>query len=210
MLEKEIKDLLKPIYNTVERLVPTNRSLINFVNEKALGKGMKRSLYKVKFIDKAERSSYQLANVTLAEFEKHLSTLKISDADADFLRQQAQTLIEDAKVQIGKVYGDVRRYVVTSELREGCLKEHFRKIPNMSEAQNEALSKEIFSMAIAEVNKGEGRNLDNVEEEFEKINYIAIALFNIAAAISTPDAASKSDKTAPKAAPKKSFLDRFF
>ena len=208
MLEKDMKDLLKPIYTTIERLVPTNRSLINFVNDKALGKGTKRSLYKVKFIDKAERSSYQLANVTLAEFEKHLSTLKISAEDADLLRQQAQMLMDDAKQQIEKVYGDVRRYVVTSELREGCLKEHFRKIPNMSEAQNEALSKEIFSMAIAEVNKGEGRNIDNVEAEFEKINYIAIALFNIAAAISTPDA--KSDRSAAKPAPKKSFLDRFF
>lgn len=208
MLEKDMKDLLKPIYATIERLVPTNRSLINFVNDKALGKGTKRSLYKVKFIDKAERSSYQLANVTLAEFEKHLATLKISAEDADLLRQQAQMLMDDAKQQIEKVYGDVRRYVVTSELREGCLKEHFRKIPNMSEAQNEALSKEIFSMAIAEVNKGEGRNIDNVEAEFEKINYIAIALFNIAAAISTPDA--KPDKSAAKPAPKKSFLDRFF
>ena len=208
MLEKDMKDLLKPIYTTIERLVPTNRSLINFVNDKALGKGTKRSLYKVKFIDKAERSSYQLANVTLAEFEKHLATLKISEADADLLRQQAHMLMDDAKQQIEKVYGDVRRYVVTSELREGCLKEHFRKIPNMSEAQNAALSKEIFSMAIAEVNKGEGRNIDNVEAEFEKINYIAIALFNIAAAISTPDA--KSDKSAAKPAQKKSFLDRFF
>ena len=208
MLEKDMKDLLKPIYATIERLVPTNRSLINFINEKALGKGTKRSLYKVKFIDKAERSSYQLANVTLAEFEKHLATLKISEADADLLRQQAQMLMDDAKHQIEKVYGDVRRYVVTSELREGCLKEHFRKIPTMSEAQNEALSKEIFSMAIAEVNKGEGRNIDNVEAEFEKINYIAIALFNIAAAISTPDA--KPEKSAAKPAPKKSFLDRFF
>ena len=208
MLEKDMKDLLKPIYTTIERLVPTNRSLINFVNDKALGKGTKRSLYKVKFIDKAERSSYQLANVTLAEFEKHLATLKISEADADLLRQQAQMLMDDAKQQIEKVYGDVRRYVVTSELREGCLKEHFRKIPNMSEAQNAALSKEIFSMAIAEVNKGDGRNIDNVEAEFEKINYIAIALFNIAAAISTPDA--KSDRSAAKPAPKKSFLDRFF
>ena len=209
MLEKDIKDILKPIYATIERLVPTNRSLINFVNEKAIGKGTKRSLYKVKFIDKAERSSYQLANVTLAEFEKHLSTLKISAEDADFLRQQAQMLIDDAKQQIEKVYGDVRRYVVTSELREGCLKEHFRKIPNMTEAQNEALSKEIFSMAIAEVNKGEGRNIDNVEAEFEKINYIAIALFNFAAAISAPEA--KNDKTSvAKPAQKKSFLDRFF
>ena len=196
MLEKEMKELLKPIYNTVERLVPTNRSLMNFVNEKALGKGTKRSLYKVKFIDKAERSSYQLAGVTLAEFEK-------------LLRQQAHMLIEEAKTQIAKVYGDVRRYVVTSELREGCLKEHFRKIPNMSEAQNEALSKEIFSMAIAETNKGDSKNIDNVEAEFEKINYIAIALFNIAAAISTPEAKAKKPEV-KQPAQKKSFLDRFF
>lgn len=209
MLEKDVKDLLKPIHATVERLVPTNRSLMNFVNEKALGKGTKRSLYKVKFIDKAERSSYQLANVTLTEFDRHLSTLKISEEEADLIRQQAHMLIEDAKAQIGKVYGDVRRYVVTSELREGCLKEHFRRIPNMSEAQNEALSKEIFSMAIAEANKGESKNLDNVEAEFEKINYIAIALFNIAAAISTPDA-KVNKPVEQKPVQKKSFLDRFF
>lgn len=209
MLEKDMKDLLKPIHTTVEKLVPTNRSLMNFINEKALGKGIKRSLYKVKFIDKAERSSFQLANVTLTEFERHLATLKISEEDAALLRQQAEMLIEDAKSQISKVYGDVRRYVVTSELREDCLKEHFHKIPNMSDAQNEALSKEIFSMAIAEANKSNSDNLDNVEAEFQKINYIAIALFNIASAISTPDPKAKKPET-KQPAPKKSFLDRFF
>ena len=209
MLEKDMKELLKPIYATVERLVPTNRALINFVNEKALGKGTKRSIYKVKFLEKAEKSSKQIAAVTLAEFEKHLSTLKITDEEKDLLRQQATLALDEAKRQIEKVYGDVRRFVVTSELREDCLKEHFRKIPSMNEAQNAALSKEIFSMAVAAVNKGEARNIDNVEEEFEKINYIAIALFNIAAAISTPDAASEKS-VMPKKDQKKSFLDRFF
>ena len=209
MLEKDMKDLLKPIYATVEKLVPTNRALINFVNEKALGKGTKRSIYKVKFLDKAEKSSKQIANVTLAEFEKHLATLKIPDEEKDILLQQATLALDDAKRQIEKVYGDVRRFVVTSELREDCLKEHFRKIPSMNEAQNAALSKEIFSMAVAAVNKGEARNIDNVEEEFEKINYIAIALFNIAAAISTPDAASDKSSVSKKEQ-KKSFLDRFF
>jgi len=209
VLEKDMKDLLKPIYATVEKLVPTNRALINFVNEKALGKGTKRSIYKVKFLDKAEKSSKQIANVTLAEFEKHLATLKIPDEEKDILLQQATLALDDAKRQIEKVYGDVRRFVVTSELREDCLKEHFRKIPSMNEAQNAALSKEIFSMAVAAVNKGEARNIDNVEEEFEKINYIAIALFNIAAAISTPDAASDKSSVSKKEQ-KKSFLDRFF
>lgn len=209
MLEKDMKELLKPIYTTVERLVPTNRALINFVNEKALGKGTKRSIYKVKFLEKAEKSSKQIANVTLAEFEKHLSTLKITDDERELLLRQATLALDEAKRQIEKVYGDVRRFVVTSELREDCLKEHFRKIPSMSEAQNAALSKEIFSMAVAAVNQGESRNIDNVEEEFEKINYIAIALFNIAAAISTPDAAA-TKSSMPKKDQKKSFLDRFF
>lgn len=209
MLEKDMKELLKPIYTTVERLVPTNRALINFVNEKALGKGTKRSIYKVKFLEKAEKSSKQIANVTLAEFEKHLSTLKITDDERELLLRQATLALDEAKRQIEKVYGDVRRFVVTSELREDCLKEHFRKIPGMNEAQNSALSKEIFSMAVAAVNQGESRNIDNVEEEFEKINYIAIALFNIAAAISTPDAAA-TKSSMPKKDQKKSFLDRFF
>jgi len=209
VLEKDMKELLKPIYATVERLVPTNRALINFVNEKALGKGTKRSIYKVKFLDKAEKSSKQIAGVTLAEFEKHLSTLKITDEERELLLRQATLALDDAKRQIEKVYGDVRRFVVTSELREDCLKEHFRKIPSMNEAQNSALSKEIFSMAVAAVNQGESRNIDNVEEEFEKINYIAIALFNIAAAISTPDAAA-TKSSMPKKDQKKSFLDRFF
>ena len=78
MTEKNHKDLLKPIYASIERLAPTNRKLIDFVNEKATGEGLKRSLYKVKFIDKSERSAKQLAGMTLIEFGKHLKEINLS------------------------------------------------------------------------------------------------------------------------------------
>ena len=215
MVEKEIKKVLKPIYIVTEKLVPTNRSLLDFVNEKAVGRGTKRSIYKIKFLEKAEKSSYQVASVTLIEFEKHLKSLQISKEYEERILQQANKILDDAKQQIEKTYGEVRRYIVTKELRNDCLKEHFRKIPSMNDAQNDAISKEIFSMAIEEVNKSENHNIEDVEAQFDKINYIATALFNIAAANSAPAVVEKS-KSAPKPAPepkkpqKKSFLDRFF
>ena len=217
MLEKDIKRILKPVYITIEKLVPTNRALLDFINEKAVGRGTKRSIYKIKFLDKAEKSSYQVADVTLIEFNKHLKNIQLGKADEEYLLNMATRLLDDAKKQIEKTYGEVRRYVVTKELRNDCLKEHFRKIPSMNEAQNDAISKEIFSMAIEEVNKSENHNIEDVEAQFDKINYIATALFNIAAANSTPAVADKPksapDKKPapePKKAQKKSFLDRFF
>ena len=218
MLEKDIKRILKPIYITIEKLVPTNRSLLDFINEKAVGRGTKRSIYKIKFLDKAEKSSYQVIGVTVIEFEKHLKNIQLGKADEEFLLNQAKKLLSDAKNQIEKVYGEVRRYIITKELRNDCLKEHFRKIPSMNEKQNDAISKEIFSMAIEEVNKSEEHNIEDVEAQFDKINYIATALFNIAAANSVPvtEKPKSAPKTAAKPAPeskkaqKKSFLDRFF
>ena len=212
MIEKDAKRILKPIQITIEKLVPTNRTLLDFVESKAVGRGTKRSIYKVKFLDKAEKSSYQVASVALIEFQKHLKDLQPGKADEEQLLKQATKLLDDAKAQIEKVYGEVRRYVVTKELRNDCLKEHFRKIPSMSDAQNEAISKEIFSMAIEEVNQSEDRNIENVEEAFDKLNYIATALFNIAAANSAPVVVEKKSIPAPepKKAVKKSFLDRFF
>ena len=215
MLEKDIKRILKPVYLTIEKLVPTNRTLLDFINEKATGRGLKRSIFKIKFLDKAEKSSYQVIGVTVIEFEKHLKNLQLGKADEDFLLNQAKKLLSDAKNQIEKVYGEVRRYIITKELRNDCLKEHFRKIPSMNDAQNDAISKEIFSMAIDEVNKSENHNIEDVEQEFDKINYIATALFNIAAANSAPPPVvekKNAPKPAaePKKAQKKSFLDRFF
>jgi len=215
LLEKDQKRILKPIYITIEKLVPTNRSLLDFTNEKAVGNGTKRAIYKIKFLEKAEKSSYQVIGVTVIEFEKHLKNLQLGKADEEFLLNQAKKLLSDAKNQLEKVYGDVRRYIITKELRNDCLKEHFRKIPSMNDAQNDAISKEIFSIAIEEVNKSENHNIEDVEAQFDKINYIATALFNIAVANSAPTAIEKP-KTPIKSEPeqkkvqKKSFLDRFF
>ena len=207
MAEKNTKDLLKPIYASVEKLVPTNRMLINFVNEKALGQGMKRSLYKVKFIDKAEKSTYQLANMTLGELEKHLKEIKLGEEESKLVLDEANAVIDDAKKQIEKVYGEVRRYVVTSELRTSCLQQHYKKIPSISDAQNEVLSKEIFSLALESVNKSDKHSIDDIEEEFQKINHIAITLFNLVAA--TESGSTQTKKANHEVKHSMGFFDRF-
>ena len=174
------KDLLKPIYSAVERLVPTNRKLINFVNEKARGEGLKRSLYKVKFIDKSERSTKQMASMTLLELQKHMREINYPEEEREEVMREAEAILEDAKVQVEKVYGEVRRYVVTSELRGDCVKTNYRKISTLDEKTNEMLSKEIFSLALAEINEGNKKNIDDIEDVFKKINNIALTLFEIA------------------------------
>lgn len=182
MTENEIKNWLKPIHNSVEKLVPTNRSLIDFINEKATGSGIKRSLFKVKFIDKSEKSTYTCISMAINELKKQLKERKISEEDSEMIVEKANEILGEAREQVTKVYGEVRRYVVTSELRTGCVQHHFKKIPNMSDNQNAALSKEMFSMAVEYVNKSSNHTIDDVEEEFEKINRIALNLFGIAAA----------------------------
>ena len=181
MTENELKNWLKPINNSIEKLVPTNRSLIDFVNEKAMGNGVKRSLYKVKFIDKSEKSTYTCIGLTINELKKKLKERKVSEEDSNIVIAKANDILKEAKEQVERVYGEVRRYVITSELRTGCVQHHFKKIPSMSESQNAAISKEIFSMAMDYVNQSDHHSIDDVEEEFEKINKIAMSLFSIAA-----------------------------
>ncbi|MBR1729677.1 MAG: hypothetical protein IJ728_09165 [Selenomonadaceae bacterium] len=191
MQEHEIKNWLKPIINSVEKLVPTNRSLIDFVNEKAMGTGIKRSLYKVKFIDKSEKSTYTCISLTINELKKKLNERKVDEEDTKIIVERAEEILNEAKGQVERVYAEVRRYVITSELRTGCVQHHYKKIPSMNENQNAALSKEIFSLALEYVNKSDNHTIDDVEEEFEKINKIAISLFNIAAATNNQDNAQK-------------------
>ena len=209
MNEKE-NNLLKPIYAAVERLVPTNRVLINMVNEKALGEGMKRSIYKVKFLDKAERSTKQLSSITLSEFKKHLKEIKMSDAEAEIMIKTATDILQDAEKQVEKVYGEVRRYVITSEIRTDCVKHNFRKIPSLNEAQNEIISKEIFSLAIEFINKSEKSSLDDVEEEFNKINHIALTLFNLVDATKNNTVSTQPKKKKPEKSSGFGIFDRFF
>ena len=207
MTEKNHKDLLKPIYDSVERFAPTNRKLIDFVNEKVTGEGLKRSLNKVKFIDKSERSAKQLTGMTLIEFSKHLKSQNFSEEEETELMQEASEILEDAKKQIEKVYGEVRRYVVTKELRTECLQGNFRKIPTLSDAQNEIISKEIFSLALEEINKDGKGSLDDIEEEFQKINHIAMTLFDVAA---NSEVKAKKIKHKEEKKPAPSIWDRFF
>lgn len=207
MEEKRYKEMLKPVYDSAESFAPTTRNLINFVNEKAIGEGIKRSLYKVKFIDKSERSAKQLANITLLNFRKYVREQNISTTDMARLEDEATAVLEDAKVQIEKVYGEVRRYVVTSELRNECVKANFRKIPVLTDSQNETISKEIFSLAIEEINKSDKHSIDDIESEFKKINHIAATLLDIVMK------ETEKKKVEPKVEPKKSsfsLLDRFF
>ena len=207
--EKNHKDLLKPIYDSIERFAPSNRKLIDFVNEKVTGEGLKLSLNKVKFIDKSERSAKQLTGMTLIEFSKHLKSQNLSEEEETELMQQASEILEDAKKQIEKVYGEVRRYIVTKELRTLCLQDNFKKIPTLSKAQNEIISKEIFSLALEEINNSGKGSLDDIEKEFQKINRIAATLFNAA----SNSEAKEKEKNSRRKEDKKnssSIWDRFF
>lgn len=205
MTERNQKDLLKPIYDSVERFAPTNRKLIDFVNEKVDGEGLKRSLNKVKFIDKSERSAKQLTGITLIEFGKHLKEQNLSEEEETELLKEASEILEDAKKQIEKVYGEVRRYVVTKELRTTCLQDNFRRIPTLSAAQNEIISKEIFSLALEEINSSDKASIDDIEKEFQKINHIAMTLFDVAATSETKHKKTKEEKKSSS-----SIWDRFF
>ena len=207
MDEKTFKELLKPVYASVENFAPTNRKLINFVNEKARGEGLKRSLYKVKFIEKSERSAKQLTNITLVNFKKHIRELNFSEDEITALEKEATEVLEGAKTQIEKVYGEVRRYIVTSELRTDCIKTNFRKVSTLTDAQNEMISKEIFSLALEEINKGDKNSIDDIESEFKKINHIAITLFELTAKETPKEVPQKHKKETKKSF---SILDRFF
>ena len=205
MTDNDFKRWIKPINNSIEKLVPTNRSLIDFVNEKAIGNGIKRSLYKVKFIDKSEKSTYACIGVTINELKKKLQESKVSEEDTNIIVEKATEILNEAKEQVERVYGEVRRYVVTSELRTGCVQHHYHKIPSISEKQNEAISKEIFSMALDFVSKSERHNIDDVEEEFERINKIAVNLFNLVEATSSKKPAQNKKDTNVKSHESKSY-----
>lgn len=209
MEEKLYKDLLKPIHSAVDRLAPTNRELINFINSKARGEGLQRSLYKVKFIDKSEKSAKQLAGMTLVEFKKHLREINLSEDETEHLTQEATNILEEAKKQVERVYGEVRRYIVTSELRGECIKTNFRKISTLTDAQNEFISKEIFSLALEGINNSDKHTINDIEEEFKKVNHIAVTLFEAVENDSHKHAEHKHKKEPTK---KSGFglLDRFF
>ena len=199
MLEKDLKEWLRPINNSIERVVPTNRKLVDFINAKASGTGVKRSLSKVKFLDKSEKSTYQCISLTLNELKKKLNERKVRDEDQQEVIERATEILDEARRNVERVYGEVRRYIITSELRTGCVQHHYKKIPSMSAEQNEALSKEMFSMALEFINKSDKHSIDDVEEEFEKINRIATELFKLAEKTGGLASTSNKPKNTPTA-----------
>ena len=213
MHEKDIKEWLRPINNSIERVVPTNRKLVDFINAKASGNGVKRSLSKVKFLDKSEKSTYQCISLTMNELKKKLGERKVNEDEQAVVVERATEILDEAKKNVERVYGEVRRYIITSELRTGCIQHHFKKIPSMSAEQNEALSKEMFSMALEFVNKSDKHNLDDVEEEFEKINRIATELFAFVektGGLSTAPAKPKNTRAPAKSHNPLSLLDNLW
>ena len=210
MQEKDLREWSRPINSSIERVVPTNRKLADFVNAKATGTGIKRSVSKVKFLDKSEKSTYQCMSLTMNELKKKLDERKVKDEDKDLIVQKAQEIMDEARKNVERVYGEVRRYIVTSELRTGCVQHHFKKIPTMTAEQNEALSKEMFSMALEFVNKSDKHDIGDVEEEFEKINRIASELFKLVektGGIAAPKQPSKDSRAAHKSRSPLSILD---
>ena len=177
MTDKEIQDKLRPLTKSIPKFVPTNRSLLNFVNSKAKGKGIDLSFNKVAFLNKAEKSTYTCMNVELNEFRRHLQEINTSDEDYNQLFTAANGEMATAKKQVEKVYGEVRRYVITSEIRGACVEKYFKKIPSLDKKQNLLLAKEIFTLAYEENMASEEHDIKNILHSFTRINKIALALF---------------------------------
>ena len=174
------KDYLRPVMNSLERLVPTNRTLLNFVNSKARGTGLDLSFHKVQFLNKSEKSTYTCMNVELMEFKKQLQERKVPEAETEKLVKKATEILEDARKDVERVYGEVRRYIVTSEIRTNCIEKYFKQISSLSKKQNEAVAKEIFTLAYEENLRSEEHELKDILLGFRRINQTAVQLFSAA------------------------------
>lgn len=174
------KDYLRPVMNSLGKLVPTSRALLNFINSKARGTGLDQSFYKVQFLNKSEKSTYTCMNVELMEFKKQLQERKVPEAEIEELVQKATGILEDGRKNVERVYDEVRRYIVTSEIRANCVEKYYKQIPSLSKKQNEMIAKEIFTLAYEENMRSEDHDIKDILLEFRKINQIAVQLFAVA------------------------------
>lgn len=177
MTEKELHERLRPITNSLDRLVPTNRALLNFINSKARGTGLDLSFHKVKFLNKSEKSTYACMNVELMEFRKYLEDTYAEAAEAEELTQKAAEVLEEARKQVEKVYQEVRRYIITSEIRKNCIEKYYKPVPSLSKAQNELVAKEVFTLAYEENSRSGEHEINDILLQFRSINLIGISLF---------------------------------
>lgn len=170
-------DYLRPITNSLGKLVPTSRALLNFVNSKARGNGIELSFNKVQFLNKSEKSTYTCMNVQLMEFRKHLHEIKVKEADIEKFVEQATEILDQARRDVERVYDEVRRYIITSEIRNNCINYNYRNVPSLNGKQNELLAKEIFTLAYEENLERQEHEVEDIVNGFRRINHIAIQLF---------------------------------
>ncbi len=171
------KDYLRPVMNSLGKLVPTNRTLLNFINSKARGTGIDQSFHKVKFLNKSEKSTYTCMNVELMQFRQQLEQLGVPAGEIEDLVQKATEIFDKAKHDVERVYGEVRLYLITSEIRRKCIETYFRPVPSLSGKQNELVAKEIFTLAYEENLQSAEHNIEDILENFRRINHIAAQLF---------------------------------
>ncbi len=177
------KDYLRPVMNSLGKLVPTNRALLNFINSKARGSGLDQSFHKVKFLNKSEKSTYTCMQVELMQFRQQLQGQGMPEGEIENLVQKASDIFDKAKHDVERVYGEVRLYLITSEIRRKCIESHFRPIPSLSEKQNELIAKEAFTLAYEENLHSEEHNIEDILEGFRRINHIAVQLFAAAESV---------------------------
>ncbi len=171
------KDYLRPVMNSLGKLVPTNRALLNFINSKARGSGLEQSFHKVKFLNKSEKSTYTCMNVELMQFRKQLENVGVSEREIEELVQEASEIFDKAKHDVERVYREVRLYLITSEIRRKCIENYYRPVSSLSGKQNELMAKEIFTLAYEENLQGEEHDIEDILEGFRRINHIAVQLF---------------------------------
>ncbi len=177
------KDYLRPVMNSLGKLVPTNRALLNFINSKARGSGLDQSFHKVKFLNKSEKSTYTCMQVELMQFRQQLQGQGMPEGEIENLVQKASDIFDKAKRDVERVYGEVRLYLITSEIRRKCIESHFRPVSSLNGKQNELIAKEIFTLAYEENLQSEEHNIEDILEGFRRINHIAVQLFAAAESV---------------------------
>ena len=176
MTEKEIQEKIRPLTKLTPKFLPTSRSLLNFVNKKARGKGIDLTFNKVLFLDKAEKSTYTLMSVELNEFKKQIGDFVEGEALDEVLEAADKTMAE-VRSSVKRVYGEVRRYIVASELRSATIKTYFRAIPSLSREQNAVVAKEMFTLAYEDLIAQKPYDIRTIVQGFHQLNKKALALF---------------------------------
>ncbi len=177
MTEGEMQNALEPIHRTMNRMIPGHKVLLDFIGSKTQGSGTEKALQKIRLLEKSEQSTYTCMNVEMTGFRKRLQDKSTGTADGERLTRMAEDILKTARQQVKKVYGDVRRQIISSELKADFIEKHYRLIPGLTEEQNELVAEEILRLIC-----GPGRRPGNQASQdsvtrFCEINRIGARLF---------------------------------